>query len=48
VARHLFAERFASFVLDDEQHLHAAVEYIHQNPVRARLCDRAADWPWSG
>jgi REP element-mobilizing transposase RayT len=45
---HLFAERFASFALDDEQHLHAAVEYVHQNPVRARLCDRAADWPWSG
>ena len=39
---------FRLLVLDDEQHLHAAVAYFHRNPVRARLCDRAADWPWSG
>ena len=23
------------------------VEYIHLNPVRAGLVDRAEDWPWS-
>jgi hypothetical protein len=25
----------------------AAVAYIHENPVRRQLCDRAADWRWS-
>jgi putative transposase len=28
-------------------HLGAAVRYVALNPVRARLCDRASDWPWS-
>ncbi|MGA7495367.1 MAG: transposase [Isosphaeraceae bacterium] len=23
------------------------IDYIHANPVRRRLCDRAEDWPWS-
>jgi len=26
--------------------VHAA-RYVALNPVRARLCERAADWPWS-
>jgi putative transposase len=25
----------------------AAIEYIHANPVRRGLCQRAIDWPWS-
>jgi putative transposase len=28
-------------------HLGAALRYVSLNPVRARLCDRATDWPWS-
>jgi hypothetical protein len=24
-----------------------AIEYIHQNPVRAGLCRRAEEWEWS-
>ena len=31
----------------DEDHLAAAVRYVAMNPVRAGLCARAADWPWS-
>jgi putative transposase len=31
----------------DEAHLIAAVRYIEQNPVRARLVEDARDWPWS-
>lgn len=23
------------------------IDYIHMNPVEARLCARAEDWPWS-
>jgi len=31
----------------DEQHLLAAVRYTELNPVRAGLCKRAEEWPWS-
>ena len=34
------------FVMD-ETHLLAAVRYTEMNPVRAGLCDRPVDWPWS-
>jgi putative transposase len=44
---HLFGDRFAAFVIRDEEHLRAAAEYVLQNPVRAGLCRRADDWPWS-
>jgi putative transposase len=44
---HLFAERFSSYVLRDERHLEAAVEYVLQNPVRAGLCNDAREWRWS-
>jgi REP-associated tyrosine transposase len=43
---HLWQERFHSFVMD-EPHLLTAVRYIERNPVRARLCENALDWPWS-
>jgi putative transposase len=44
---HLFDERFSSYVLLDERHLEAAIEYVLQNPVRAGLCKDARDWRWS-
>jgi putative transposase len=31
----------------DEEHLIAAARYVALNPVRARLAERAEDWPWS-
>jgi putative transposase len=31
----------------DEEHLLAAGRYVELNPVRAGLCNRAGDWPWS-
>ena len=43
---HLWQERFHSFVMD-ERYLFAAVRYTEQNPVRAGLCQRPEDWPWS-
>jgi len=27
--------------------VHRMIDYIHANPVRRRLVDRAEDWPWS-
>lgn len=43
---HLWQGRFYSCILDDK-HLHSAVRYIENNPVRAGLVQRAKDWEWS-
>ncbi len=43
---HLWQARFYSCVLGDE-HLWHAVRYVERNPVRARIVDRAEDYPWS-
>ncbi|MFC2251318.1 transposase [Labrys portucalensis] len=43
---HLWQGRFGSVVMD-ETHLAHAVRYVCLNPVRARLVERARDWPWS-
>ena len=44
---HLFGDRFFARVIESEEHLHAACRYVLENPVRARLCATAVDWPWS-
>ena len=43
---YLWQGRFASIVLDGP-HLLAAVRYVEQNPVRARLCGKPWEYPWS-
>jgi putative transposase len=43
---HLFQSRFGSAAMD-EDHLMAAARYVALNPVRARLVERAQDWPHS-
>ena len=45
---HLFAGRYGSRVIESEHYLSRACDYVLLNPVRAGLCARAADWPWSG
>ena len=44
---HLFAERFSARVVESEDYLFDACAYVVLNPVRAGLCVRAEDWPWS-
>ena len=44
---HLFAERFSSRVIESDEYLHDVCAYILLNPVKAGLCDRIEDWPWS-
>jgi putative transposase len=46
VTGHLWQSRFGSVVMDEE-HLMHAVRYVSLNPVRAKLVERAKDWPWS-
>jgi len=43
---HLWQGRFFSCPLD-YSHLHAALRYVDQNPVRAGLAKYAGEWPWS-
>ena len=46
VTGHLWQGRFSSVAMD-ETHLVAALRYVSLNPVRAKLCRRPEDWPWS-
>jgi putative transposase len=44
---HLFADRFSARIIESEEYLFDACAYVLLNPVKARLCDRVEDWPWS-
>jgi len=44
----VFENRFQAYVIDTEEHLAVAVQYVLNNPVRAGLCESADQWPWSG
>ena len=43
---HLWQGRYGAVAMDDAHLVHAA-RYVALNPVRARLCERAEQWPWS-
>lgn len=45
---HVFEARFWSAEIDDDRQYAAVCLYVLQNPVRAGLCNAAANWPWSG
>ncbi|MGB2629927.1 MAG: transposase [Candidatus Omnitrophota bacterium] len=44
---HLWQGRFKSFVIQKDQYLLNCITYIEHNPVRAKICQRAEDYPWS-
>jgi len=44
---HLFRNRFWSDFVEDDSHLLQAARYIVLNPIRAGICKRPEDWPWS-
>jgi hypothetical protein len=44
---HVFQGRFLGVAIELEPHLLELARYIANNPVRAGLCETAADWPWS-
>jgi putative transposase len=33
--------------LDNEESVLAAIQYIHENPIRRKLCRSVLDWKWS-
>jgi putative transposase len=45
---HVFGDRFACWVIHDDEHYERTVEYVLTNPVRAGLVDDWTDWRWSG
>ena len=44
---HLFQGRYKSFIVDKENYLLELGRYIHLNPVRAGMVERADDYRWS-
>lgn len=45
---HLFQGRFYSGYVDGEEALGKVCDYVLDNPIRAGICERRADWPWLG
>ena|SRR2546428_9731165 len=44
---HVFAERFQTRALEGEERVFETCAYVLLNPVKARLCERVEEWPWS-
>lgn len=44
---HLFQDRFKSEPIEDDTYLFTVLRYIHQNPVKAKLCENIEDYEFS-
>ena len=44
---HLFQDRFKSECIEDDMYFLSVLRYIHQNPVKAGLCDTIEEYRWS-
>lgn len=44
---HLFQNRFRSEAIEDERYLICALAYVHNNPVKACIVDKAQNYKWS-
>ena len=44
---HLFQDRFKSEPVEDDAYFLTVLRYIHQNPVKAKLCAKAEVYPYS-
>ena len=47
VGKRFWMREYWDRFIRDERHFHSVVTYIHENPVKAGLCNRAEDWTWS-
>jgi putative transposase len=47
VKGHLFERRFGARLVVRDSHALVCLRYIALNPVRAGLCERPEQWPWS-
>jgi putative transposase len=39
--------RFQAFPIEEDDHLRLVLRYVERNPLRAKLVERAEQWPWS-
>jgi putative transposase len=46
-AGHVFMSRYHAEFIQTDSHLLETTRYVALNPVRAGLCERPEDWPWS-
>lgn len=44
---YVFRDRYKSQVIKNEKHLYTCVDYIHENPVKAFICNRKEDYAFS-
>lgn len=44
---HIFQDRFRSEAIEDDGYLLVACRYIHNNPVKGRIVEKASDYLWS-
>ncbi len=44
---HVFQGRYKAVSVQDERYLLKLLRYVHQNPVRARICKKVEDYKWS-
>jgi REP element-mobilizing transposase RayT len=44
---HVFGSRYRSILIEDARYLVAVCRYVVLNPVRAGICNRPEEWPWS-
>jgi putative transposase len=44
---HVWQGRFKSPVIQDDDHLLTVLRYIEANPLRAKMVERAGEYPWS-
>jgi putative transposase len=44
---HLFQARYRSLMVEKDSYLLAVCRYVVLNPVRAGICERPEEWPWS-
>ena len=44
---YVFRERYKAQPIKNEKHLYLAIEYIHNNPVKAGICNRKEKYPFS-
>lgn len=45
--RNIWMPRFDRVVITDKRHLQMKLNYIHNNPVKAKLVSNPRDWIWS-
>ena len=44
---YVFRDRYKAEGIYSEKHLYNCIKYIYDNPVKAGICDKAAEYPYS-